>query len=336
MPSEAGTGSTGGVAASAPRRRPGWMAVARKEFADHVNSVRLTIVIGLLALSAIAAVYAAAGQIRDVASQATGDPSLFLRLFVLEFGDTAFDFTFFTFVSLVGPLLGIVFGFDAVNSERSERTLPRLVAQPIYRDDVINGKFVAGLSVIALVLTGLTAVVAGVGIVRLGIVPTPVDVARLLSWLVLSIVYVGFWLAFALLCSVLLRRAATSALTAIGVWIVASLFATFIVQIVADTFAPVPEQPTAQEALANVRLRQTLGRLSPGFLYEEAASAILTPEIRTLGFSLSLLDPRAVPSRLSLTQSLSIVWPQTVALVALTIGAFAIAYVVFMREEIRA
>lgn len=324
------------TAASTWKPPRGWAVVARKELADHVRSARLLIVLVLLSLTAIGSVYAAAGSIRDIAPQAAGDPSLFLRLFVLEFGDTEFDFTFFTFVSLIGPLLGVVFGFDGINSERSERTLPRLVSQPIHRDDVINGKFVAGLAAIALVLTALTAVVAGIGILRLGIVPDLGDVARLGAWLVLSVIYVGFWLAFALLCSVVLRHAATSALTAIAIWIVASLFATFIVQLVADTFAPVPAEPTAQEVLDNVQLQQTLGRVSPGFLYEEASSALLTPEVRSLGFSLSLLDPRAVPSQLSLAQSLSIVWPQTVGLLAATVVVFAIAYAVFMREEIRA
>jgi ABC-2 type transport system permease protein len=33
------------------------------------------------------------------------------------------------------PLLGIAFGFDAINNERAERTLPRLLPQPIWRDD---------------------------------------------------------------------------------------------------------------------------------------------------------------------------------------------------------
>ena len=43
-------------------------------------------------------------------------------------------------------LFQIAFGFDDISGERSEGTLPRLVSQPIYRDDVINGKFAAGLA----------------------------------------------------------------------------------------------------------------------------------------------------------------------------------------------
>lgn len=39
--------------------------------------------------------------------------------------------------------------------------------------------------------------------------------------------YIGVWLAFAILCSVVLRRAATAALAAISAWIVLTLFGTF-------------------------------------------------------------------------------------------------------------
>ena len=43
-----------------------------------------------------------------------------------------------------------------------------------------------------------------------------------------------------------------------------------------------------------------------------------------------------IPSLLSLDQSFILVWPQVVALVALTVACFALAYVLFMRQEVRA
>jgi ABC-2 type transport system permease protein len=43
-----------------------------------------------------------------------------------------------------------------------------------------------------------------------------------------------------------------------------------------------------------------------------------------------------IGSLLSLDQSLLIVWPQIVALVALTVLCFGAAYVLFMRQEVRA
>ena len=69
---------------------------------------------------------------------------------------------FHEFIGILGPLLGIAFGFDAINGERSPGTLPRLVSQPIHRDEIINGKFVAGIGAIALALGCLIAIVGGV------------------------------------------------------------------------------------------------------------------------------------------------------------------------------
>lgn len=46
----------------------------------------------------------------------------------------------------------------------------------------------------------------------MGITPSPSDVARLLAYRVITLAYIGVWLAFAILCSVVLRRAATAAL----------------------------------------------------------------------------------------------------------------------------
>lgn len=316
-------------------RRAGWRVVAAKELADHLLSVRFLVLLVLVGLAAAGSVYAAATGIRDVAPEASETPALFLRLFTFAPEDQRVP-SFLSMVGFLAPLLGIAFGFDAVNGERSQGTLPRLVSQPIHRDDVINGKFAAGITVIGMILVSLTVLVAGLGLLRLGIVPTADEVWRLLLWLLVTIVYVSFWLGLATLCSVAMRRAATTALVAIAAWLVLTLFAGLLLGLVTDAIAPVPEQPTAEQVLRNARLEQQIGRLSPSILYEEATIALLNPEVRTIGFLLPQQVDRAVPGTLTLDQSLLLAWPQTVGLVALTILCFAGAYILFMRQEIRA
>jgi len=234
------------------------------------------------------------------------------------------------FIGFLGALLGIMFGFDAISGERAQGTLPRLLAQPIHRDEVILGKFVGGLMVVAVMLTALTAFVAGIGIFRLGLVPTPNEIGRLLVWLIVSVIYVGLWQALATLASVMVPRAATSALISLGVWLVLFFFGGVLFQAAASLLAP-GDNPDAV-----VRAEYLLSRISPPVLYSETSTVLLDPTERVAGpVTLEQID-RAVDSNLTLVQSLIVVWPQIVGLIALTAALFALAYVGFMRQEVRA
>ncbi|MGH2446213.1 MAG: ABC transporter permease [Candidatus Limnocylindria bacterium] len=317
------------------RRGAGWRVIAGKELVDALTSLRFGILFVILALAAAAPVYAAGGTIRDLATEASGAPAVFLALFTLGAEPVP------SFVALIGflaPLLGIAFGFDAINGERGQGTLPRLVSQPIHRDDVINGKFVAGLAAIALTLTAMILVVAGVGLLRLGIVPTFSEVLRMVAWLAVTILYVGLWLAFAMLCSVLVRRPATSALLAIGLWLALSLFGVLLAQLVAGALAPTSAQASVSDTLAHARLEQQLASISPNTLYTQTTRVLLNPGTTTVGVpglaELTQLGEQ-IPSQLSLDQSLLLAWPQVVILVALTVACFAVAYVAFLRQEMR-
>ncbi len=312
----------------------GWRVVADKEFGDHVLSIRLFILIAILGLAAAGAIYSTTTYVRANAQQATGSPGLFVLLFSAQSPSSQIP-AFATLIGLLGPLLGIAFGFDAINGERAERTLPRLVAQPIHRDDVINGKFVAGLAAIGLVLASITVLVSGVAFFELGIVPGPDDVARVATWVLVTIVYVGFWLAFAMLCSILLRRAATSALAAISVWLVLTLFASLLTSVVAGVLSPVPANASLQQQVANAQLQLDLARISPGELYSEATAYLLDPTVQTVGIILPS-QQTSLPSILPYEQSVLLGWPQGVALVALTVVCFGVGYVAFMRQEVRA
>jgi len=318
--------------------RHGWLVVARKEFADLILSNRFLVLTLLMGLVGAGVVYTAAGQLVQRAPAASEVRSLFLLLFAPPSAVQVQYIPPFTFlIGLIGPLLGILFGFDAINSERAQGTLPRLLSQPIHRDDVINGKFVAGLAAIALIFATTMLLVAAIGIIQLGIVPDPESILRLFIWLVVSVIYVGLWLAFALLCSVVLRSSAASGMVAFATWLVLSLFGTLLVGAIAGILAPLPTDATTAQQVANLTLHDQLGRLAPSTLFGEATGVLLDPTQRWTGSVVfnAQLD-RAVASFLSIDQSLLVIWPQVVALIALTVAAFAAAYVTFMRQEVRA
>ena len=238
----------------------------------------------------------------------------------------------------VGPLLGIVFAFDAVNGERSDGTLPRLLSQPIYRDDVINGKFAAGLAVIGLVLTFITGVIAAFGIIRLGIVPSAEELLRIVFWLIVTFLYISLWLAFGLLLSVVIRRAATSALVGFGIWLMATIFGGFITGIINGIVAPITG--SADQQAAAYSLQQTITRLLPDTIYQEAAVTILNPQVSAVSNPATIGGyeqlAQRIPSLQSFQQSILLVWPHMVTMLAIMVLCFAVAYVRFMRQEVRA
>ncbi|MEO5940724.1 MAG: ABC transporter permease subunit [Candidatus Limnocylindrales bacterium] len=319
----------------------GWMVVSGKEFADHLWSARFVVLLIVLGVAALIPMYFTADAIRTAAAQITDRSSLFLSMFSFapNVADTGVQIpSAADFIAIVGPLLGIAFAFDAVNGERARGTLPRLLSQPIHRDDVINGKFAAGLAVIGLVLTFIVAVIAVFGIIRLGIAPSAEEVLRLAIWLIFSYAYIAIWLAFGLLLSVLVRSAATSALIAFGVWLMVTIFGSLITQVIGGFIAP--RVGTLDQQAAAVSFQQTITRLLPDTLYREATLALLNPQVAAISNPTTIggFDQanQRIASLQSFGQSLQLVWPHMVTMLAIAVLFFAIAYVRFMRQEVRA
>jgi len=308
----------------------GLWAVVAKEMADHLTSARMRILELLILLTAFGTVYAALQNLRTTVGQ---DPFLYLKLFT-----TARDPlpAFVGFLGFLVPLIAIALAFDAVNGEFNQRTLSRVLAQPIYRDALLFGKFLAGLSTLAVVLTAIWLLIMGLGILRLGPPPGGGEVARSLWFLLVTIFYGGVWLALALVFSIIFRQPATAALASIAVWLFFTIFWGMIAGLLAQALRPV-QVGFLQEVLAQARLEMGLARLSPNTLYAEATLALLQPTVRSFGLVLPVqLEGAVLGTPLSLSQSLLLIWPHLTGLVAATILLFALGYVLFQRQEIRA
>jgi len=299
--------------------------VTLKELSDHLVSARMRVLEWLVVLTALAAVYGAIQQIRAVTAE---DPFLFLRLFT-----TARDPlpSFVSFLGFLVPLMAIGLGFDSVNGEHSRRTLSRILSQPIYRDALLFGKFLAGLGVLTISLVCLWLLVVGLGLLMLGVPPGGEEIARALLFLLVTVVYAGVWLALAMLFSVTFRSAATAALVTLGMW----LFLSVIWPSLAPAIALALVSPENEATL--VVTAQMLARLSPATLFGECVLALLDPTTRTLGpVYLSQLEGAVMGAPLPLWDSVMVAWPQIVGMVAASILLFVGGYVTFQRQEVRA
>jgi len=292
------------------------LTIFRKELADYFTSIRILILFLLVFGASAAGLFASFQGIRAVGAE-TG--FVFLKLFTTS-GSAIPSLT--TFIALFVPIIGIALGFDAINSERSSGTLSRILSQPIYRDNVINAKFLAGIATLFIMIFATLLVVSGYGLRMIGVPPNSEEIIRLFLYLVLTVIYGAFWMGLAILFSVLFRKIATSLLSSIGLWL---FFGFFWVSLIVPAIAKTTE--------ASLLLQ----RVSPNTLFGEATTVLLLPIWRGAGLLTAgeelqymLLNP------LSLGQSMLIVWPHIIGLIGITALCFAASYVLFMRQEIRA
>lgn len=310
--------------------------ICRKELADHFSSTRFLILFCLILMVALVSTYMVATNIRQVLEGVSKPSNVFLLLFTTE----GKFFSLVQFIAFFGPLLGIIMGFDAINRERQHRTLAKLVSQPIFRDAVINGKFLAGVITVSIALVSMMLLLTGMGLITVGVVPGWEEIGRLFVYLVVSIAYVSFWLGLAILFSILFRSLATSALAAVALWIFFSFFMGFASDLVADALSPVRNPRDPEEVVANQRVSDSVSLASPAVLYSKATSTILDPYRRSRGSLmivglLEKLSMERFQSPLPLDQSILVVWPYLTLLAALTLICFGLSYIIFMRQEIR-
>lgn len=312
----------------------GLAAIVRKELADHFASHRFAILFALIAMVSLITAYMVGIKIREVEGQLK--PRF---VFLLLFTEPGAMFSLVQFVAFFGPLVGLVLGFDSINRERNEGTLSKLLSQPIYRDVVINAKFLAGLILIGIMLLSIVLVITGLGLMLVGVVPGIEEVWRILAYLLISVVYIAFWLAVAILFSILFRSTASSALASLAVWIFFSFFVTIGASILANALAGDAEF-SPQSAGRKVELVRYAVLASPMELYSDATATVIDPLRKSTRATLpagplEALSMTRFSGPLPLVQSLLVVMPHLISLLAITVVCFAVSYIVFMRQEIR-
>jgi ABC-2 type transport system permease protein len=311
-------------------------AIVRKELADHFSSYRFSILFALIAMVSLITTYMVGTGLREELSGVAKPEFVFLMLFT----STGPLFSLVQFVAFFGPLIGLVLGFDSINRERGSGTLSKLASQPIYRDSIINGKFLSGVIVIFIMLASILLVVSGLGLTLIGVVPGVEQVWRLVIYLIISVFYISFWLGISILFSILFRGIATSALATLALWIFFSFFVSMGASVVANAVVPGDKSEDPILLMKKIRIERGISLVSPMQLYNDSTAIIIDPMRKTTQ-SLVLMGPieRLSSARferpLALSQSIYVVVPHIISLIAITFIFFGISYAVFMRQEIR-
>lgn len=299
----------------------GTLTVAAKELSDYLGTKRFWFFFAIIYVAGLAAAYLGIQGL--VAAKVERS---FLLLFRATTGELP-PFLFFIFY--FGPLLGIALGFDSINKERAKNTLVRLLSNPVHRDSVVNGKFLSGVVIIGVSVFGILGIASGLAI-RVGLVPNLDELARLVVFGILTVLYIAAWLALSQLLSIIFTHTSTSAIAGFAIWGFFTFLWSPIASLIAANIIPDPS------SIERIGLEQNLSRISPSILYLEAVLVILTPTARFLSpISLSELQ-YVIPNPLPILQSMNLIWPHIIVLIGIVLVCFLLSYIIFVKQEIRA
>ena len=98
-------------------------------------------------------------------------------------------------------------------------------------------------------MVSIVLVITGLGLILLGIVPGVEALWRIFIYLIVSIIYISFWLGIAILFSIIFRSTATSALAALAIWIFFSFFVSIGANVLANALTPHAGAANADEIM---------------------------------------------------------------------------------------
>ncbi|NJE10364.1 ABC transporter permease [Thermococcus sp. MAR1] len=305
---------------------PAWN-IALKELYTSVKSKRFIVIMALYLLIFGLAVYG----IKDYLIQ-MGVPSVESNEFGLwgttgEVYMTPLAMLFMInmmIITVIGAVLGAALGSDAINREVETGTAKVLLGHPVYRDEVINGKFL-GMGAL-IVLTNLVVYVAIIAVML--ILGIPVDGDSLLRGflaILATMLYTLVFLSIGVLFSTLFKKPETSMLATVGLAIFLTVFYGIVVEIVAPKLAgPEPPWGTSAHEVWRETVNTWMARLhflNPAHHYAQLVQYIFGGD-RFLNYYLPLGD------------SFTYGFNNLAILLVMLFLPFAFAYVRFMTSDI--
>ena len=262
---------------------------------------------------------------------------------------------------MVGMFLAMIIGFDILTKEKDEGTLKSLLSRPLYRDSLINGKAIAAVALIAVVLA-CTFLVTGAVLLLNNIVPQGDDLARMVALYLVTMLYMVAFFAISMMVSALSKNTSMALLVSICIIVVLyelpSVSSPIITAVIGD-WPQYPQtnydpngDPVAQQQLQEQQQKQyqqlqqdyynketllndVLNGISPEYQYSEIAGALSTrtPQGQLIGTDYLAAEHKSLNR--TVWQSLADVWVGLLVILVEIVVAFAVSYVKFLRMDIR-
>ena len=224
------------------------------------------------------------------------------------------------YIAIVGAIVGVILGYNVLIEEREAGTMRLILTRPVYRDRLLTGKLLGGGAVIAILLGLAFAFNLLLLITVGGIMPTRLEVLRLLILIVIGLVYMMLFFTVSMLLSIRLKDSATVFLVSLVLWMLVSFV--------------IPQM--AQTQMANSTVINSISGMTNTIPQETAASRAInflssTWHLQQIGAELLEVAPGSAA-----LNGTTIMEDSAGALFVLLIPcviAGAMGYILFLRDE---
>ncbi len=349
----------------------GISVVAKKEFLDHVMGKKFMVILAILMIISLLAMQQGVEsynkQLESYKERTAeieehpevmpprGMPEKPSILSVFHVMSTLFGF--------LGAILAIAIGFNLISGEKESGSLKSLLSHPVFRDTIINGKALGGMGALGFAMLVMTLLSIGI-LMMLGIMPTGDEFVRILVFMGFTLLFMFSFFAIALMCSTIAKNSTRAITYTLVIFIVISFVmptaGSFVGMHLAGDMPEYPgrarqeineseggvseeEQERIQEEFQEwwdkvIGVQEMFSIGDPKSNFEKVSSAVLNPGLQSSSVSFgSSSTTRITGSRAetSIFEALGIVWKNLLVLLVFPVIMFAIAYVKFMRMDIR-
>lgn len=272
------------------------LTLAQKEvksaFRDHV----FLIIMGLFVLLSIISVYIGSStknaelqayqnivQLLKAQGETYPSPPVIFHLAILQ--------NIVTYVSMIGAVVAIFLGFEAFSGERNNGTLKLIATRSIFRDQIVTGKLLGGATVLGLLLGIILIFNLILFVLITGLTLSLSEVARLLVFFILALVYLMFFYSVTLFVSIKTNDSEFGFLFMMVIWIMISFV--------------IPQLSEAQKnfALAMNGTTQTVTQISTQTLASKSIE-MLSPAVQFQNIGKDLLQVYSDTAQMSVLEIL--------------------------------
>lgn len=343
--------------------------VAKKEFFDSLKSKTFLIIFGiflvLMLVSSITGINNYDKQLDQYQKLQADTQSLEENDVFSSFPEPKLTAVIFremvSNIGIIGAIMAVILGYNTVSGEKERGNLKLLLSYPLYREDVINGKFLGKIGVLILTLV-ITSILSIACALVMGVNLTGSDLIAITLFMVISTLYLITFLGISIFFSTVSKNGTSSILYSFMFWVVSTMIITSFSAVVSDAIVPIDDtvfyggkvsstdsfsitfsntdgenvsedggESTFEKYQKKWKIQNTIESfLSPTQNYEQIASAMLGND-----FVSNMAVSYSPQSETDMLEILSGKVSNIISMLVWAIVSLIATYLVFMRQDIR-